>query len=100
MLALSGACKSGPTTGQVQGVLVDVQSRSIADADSITVRDQSGVTRTFRVSDRVARDPEHPTNASHLRLHMAMGLPVIVEYEDAPEGPLAVRVADASPASF
>ena len=78
-------------------MLIDVQSRSIADADSITVRDQGGVTRTFRVSERVAKDPEHPTNASHLRLHMAMGQPVIVDYEDGPEGPLAVRVADVSP---
>ncbi|MSQ14920.1 MAG: hypothetical protein EXR50_03550 [Dehalococcoidia bacterium] len=81
----------------MKGVLVDVQARSITDADSITLRDQAGKVYLFRVSPGVTQDPDHPTNASHLRAHMAQGQPVIVTYEDAVAGLLAVRVIDAAP---
>jgi len=80
---------------QIQGFLIDVQSQDLTDAESIRLRDQAGVIYSFRVSLRVARDPDHPTNASHLRLHMAMGQPVTVDYEDDGEGLLAVRITDA-----
>ena len=81
----------------MQGVLIDVQSRSLTETVSISLRDANGATHIFRVSPQVAADPQHPTTASHLREHMALGLPVLVEYQDDSAGSLAVRVTDRVP---
>ena len=82
--------------GQARGVLIAVQARSLNDTDSMTLRDQAGRVQVFRVSPQVAAAPEHPTTGSHLREHMALGLPVIVDYVAEPSGPLAVRITDAA----
>ena len=97
-LLLLGGC-SGLRTGadelhESRGVLVDVQSREIQNAQSVTLRELSGTLRTFEVSADVANNPDHPNTASHLRQHMLAGDPVIVVYRESGEGAVAVRIVD------
>jgi hypothetical protein len=94
MVALASGCRQTPP--EVRGVLVDVQSREIVNADAITLRDDGGALHTFRVSPEVASDREHPNTASHLRQHLALADPVIVRYRETAEGRLAVQIVDAS----
>jgi len=94
-----GLACSGPSEQEARGILVDVQSREIVNADAVTLRDETGASRTFRVSPEVASNPEHPNTASHLRQHMAAGDPVIVRFRDSPDGLLAVLILDAAPSS-
>ena len=77
-------------------MLVDVQSREIQNADSVTLRDDGGTLRTFRVSPEVARNADHPNSAAHLRQHMMLGDPVVVQYRLTGDGPLATRIQDVS----
>jgi hypothetical protein len=98
LLPLLGGCRGlGPgadTLNESRGVLVDVQSREIQHAQSVTVREPSGTLRTFQVSAEVANNPDHPNTASHLRQHMLAGDPVIVVYRGSGEGAVAVRILD------
>jgi len=80
-----------------RGVLVDVQSREIQNAQSVTLREPSGALRTFQVSADVASNPDHPNTASHLRQHMLAGDPVVVVYRESGEGAVAVRILDDTP---
>jgi hypothetical protein len=80
---------------EVRGVLVDVQSLEIVNAESITVRDDQGVLHPFLVGSEVASDREHPNTASHLRQHMAVADPVIVRYRTTAEGQVALQILDA-----
>ena len=77
-------------------MLVDVASRDIVNADSVTLRQADGLQRQFRLGPEVMTDPNHPNSASHLRLHMITGDPVVIEYRETQDGPLAVRIFDAS----
>jgi hypothetical protein len=88
-LTALAACLPGNRTEQVTGVVVAVQARSIARADSIVLRTADGQELTLRVDARVDWTP------GHLREHMALGAPVRVEYERQSDGLLAVRVEDA-----
>src|SRR6185369_613979 len=85
-----------PATHEMQGLLIDVQSHELLHADEVTVRDNSGVVRTFRVSPEVATNAEAPFSASHLRQHMIIAQPVVVEYQETNDGLLAKRIRDAT----
>jgi len=80
----------------MQGLLIDVESHELLHADEVTVRDNSGVVRTFRVSPEVADNSVTPFSASHLRLHMVTAQPVVVEYQETNDGLLAMRIRDAA----
>jgi hypothetical protein len=95
-LLLAGTLACGRQPTEVQGVLVDVQSSEIVNADAVSVRAADGTIHTFRVSPEVAADREHPTTASHLRQHMAVADPVVVRYRETPEGRVAFQIVDAS----
>jgi hypothetical protein len=95
MALLCGACAT-VTIREVRGILLDVQSHEIVNADTITLRSAEGAVRTYRVSPEVAADRTHPNTAAHLRQHMAAGDPVVVYYRETAEGPVAVQVVDAS----
>jgi len=82
---------------EARGVLVDVQSREIQNADSVTLRGGDGSVRSFRVSPEVASNADHPNSASHLRQHMMLGDPVVIRYRQTADGLVAVRILDASP---
>jgi len=87
--------RSVPTSNEVRGLLIDVQSREIVNADAVTLRDATGAEWTLRVSPEVAANREHPNTASHLRQHMTNADPVIVQYRETTEGLLATRIFDA-----
>ncbi|MCE2463856.1 MAG: hypothetical protein J4F46_08105 [Dehalococcoidia bacterium] len=86
LLLVLGACGGG--VKKVQGLVVDVQSSSITDLDSVTVRDDSGRLWAFKAGSSVSFSP------SHLREHQAFAWPVIVFYEETPEGLLAYNITD------
>lgn len=77
---------------ELSGVLVDVRSREITHADSITLRDDAGSLHAFSVSPDVANHPEHPSTASHLRQHMTGGDRMVVRYRETGDGPVAIEV--------
>lgn len=87
--------QAGAGEQEVEGVLVDVQSRDIVNAERVTLRDAEGALRAFRVSPEVAANPDHPNSASHLRQHLAAADPVIVRFKMTPDGPVAIRILDA-----
>jgi len=79
---------------EARGVLIDVQSREIQNADSITLRDDGGNQLTFRVSSEVASNSDHPNSAAHLRQHMMLGDPVVVQSRTTTDSLVAVRILD------
>jgi hypothetical protein len=87
---ISGSCGMNDIH-EVRGVLVDVQSHEIQNADTITLRDDHGTLQTFRVSPEVANNSDHPNSAAHLRQHMMLGDPVIIRYRLTEEEPSAIR---------
>jgi len=92
-LALLGcvACQAHAQTGvqQARGLVVNVQARSIAVTEAVTVRTDDGRELTFRV------DPGVDVTPGHLREHMTLAQPVLVTYEQTPDGLLATRIDDA-----
>ncbi len=92
LLALSGlGCQGQAQTGpqQVRGLVVNVQARSIAETEAITLRTEDGRELILRVDRAVEMTP------GHLREHMALGQPVLVTYQQTPDGLLATRIDDA-----
>lgn len=90
VLIVASCSRSAPA--EIQGVLVDVQSQEITNADAITLRDDAGTLHTFRVSPAVAAHPEHPSTAAHLRQEMMGAARLIVRYQETGEGRLAIEV--------
>jgi hypothetical protein len=73
---------------QARGLVINVQARSIAETEVITIRTDDGRELTLRV-DRAA-----DMTPGHLREHMALGQPVVVTYQQTPDGLLATRIDD------
>ena len=81
------ACEESSVRGQV----IEVRADDIIQWDSIVVRTGDG--RDYKFS----RGPEIDLRfwrASHLREHMALGLPVTVEYETVDGVLIATALAD------
>ena len=91
---LLGACSPGEQVHEARGILLDVQSTDLLQAETIALRAEGGSIQAFRVSPEVTRDPQHPNTASHLRQHMTVADRVVVRYRDGPDGPIAVQVVD------
>jgi hypothetical protein len=92
LLVLCGtACQAHAEAGprQVRGLILNVQARSIAQAEAITLRADDGREVVLRVDPGVEMPP------GHLREHMALGEPVLVTYQQTPDGLLATRIDDA-----
>jgi hypothetical protein len=79
---------AGGGARQVRGVIIAVQPRSIAQADTVTIRADDGRELTFRV------DPSVDVTPGHLREHMTLGEPVVVTYRQDGSGLLAQRIDD------
>jgi hypothetical protein len=78
--------QGGPQTAR--GLVVNVQARSIAEAEGITLRTDDGRELVLRIQKGVDVTP------GHLREHMTLGEPVVVTYESTPDGLLAVKIDD------
>jgi hypothetical protein len=85
------ACQAHAQVGpqQARGLITNVQARSIVEAEAITLRTEAGQELTLRVDHAVDVTP------GHLREHMTLAEPVLVTYEQTPDGLLATRIDDA-----
>ncbi len=88
-LALMGCrAQAQSNVERVTGVVIAVTARSIAQAESVTVRTDDGRELTFLL------DPAVDVTPGHLREHMTLAEPVIVIYRTTAEGLLAIRIDD------
>jgi hypothetical protein len=74
--------------GSVRGAIVDVQTRDIGHAQSLTVRATDGRDWQFDV------DPSVDMTPGHMREHMAFAQPVTVHYRRASDRLVATQVTD------
>ena len=89
LLAWLGVSYAGTAgQGSVRGAIVDVQTRDIGHAQSLTVRATDGRDWQFDV------DPSVDMTPGHMREHMAFGEPVTVTYRRAGDQLVATQVTD------
>jgi hypothetical protein len=74
----------------VEGLIVDIQSESLAEVRSITVQTTEGERVLFRVGEL-----EAPVPPGHLNEHMAGALPVLVFFREEAGELVAYRIDDA-----
>ena len=87
VIAAFAVVACGTSTLSVRGLVVEVRASDIIEWESILVRAGDGGELEF---ERGATVDLRFWRASHLREHMNLGLPVIVEYEDV-DGTLVAR---------
>jgi hypothetical protein len=88
LLLLTAACQPSGPPSPFRGVVIAVDARSVARADTVTVRADDGREYRLRV------DPAVPVTPGHLREHMALGEPVLVEYRREGNELVAIRIDD------
>ncbi len=88
LVAFALACQGTGGPQQVRGVVVNVEATSIARATGLTVRGPDGRDYHFRV------DPSVDWTPGHLREHMALGQPVVVQYRQEGDDLLAIGIDD------
>jgi hypothetical protein len=76
----------------VTGVIIDVQSESLSDVDTFTVRDDDGETFVFHVAPDAAQDPVEGFNPTHLRSHALVAARVKISYRRADDELLALKL--------
>lgn len=91
ILAVAVAC--GPAPQTAAGFVVDVQSTSLTQIDSFTIRTQEGEALRFRVGAVDLDGGAFPP--SHLREHMATAQPVAVAFTREGDERIATRLVDA-----
>ena len=91
-VVIVGAC--GPEPATAAGFVVDVQSSSITQVDSFTLRTPEGTELVFRVGPLELDGGAFP--AGHLREHMALAQAVAVAYREDGGERVAFRLADAT----
>lgn len=84
-----------PDYRELRGLLVDVQSRDIDHVESVTLRTADGTLHLFVASPEVTNNPEEPVTASHLRQHLAGGIPVLIRFRISNGPSVAFRILDA-----
>lgn len=89
---VSAAC--GPSAQVVAGFVVDVDSSSITQVDSFTLRTPDGAELVFSVGRLQLDEGAFP--AGHLREHMALGQAIAVTYRDEDGKRIAYRLTDAT----
>ncbi|HYY88062.1 MAG TPA: hypothetical protein VFA49_04645 [Chloroflexota bacterium] len=95
LLALLVGCAApAPATHTVRGVLVDVQSRSLQQLDSFTVRTDDGQELTFSPAPNFNANESHAMNPGHMRQHMALADPVTVTYREEDQRLVALSATD------
>ena len=77
----------------IAGFVIDVNSSSLTEIDSFTLRTTDGETVTFRLDKLELDDGAFP--AIHLREHMALNQPVAVAFRDEGGENVAYRLKDA-----
>lgn len=90
-LLLIGAC--GPAPQAAAGFVVDVQSTSLTQITSFTLRTEDGDELVFRVGALDLNGGGFP--GSHLREHMITNQPVAVAFDVDGDDRVATRLVDA-----
>jgi hypothetical protein len=80
-----------PATSTATGVVVAVDSSSLTDVRSFTIREPGGQTRRFAVG-ALQNATEFPPG--HLVEHIASGVPVVVTWRDEDGQATAIRIVD------
>ena len=97
VLGFGSACAAATPTHTLRGVLVDVQSRSLQQLDSFTVRADDGRELTFTpaatFNSGVTSGESHSMTPGHMRQHMALADPITVTYRDDGAGHLLALAA-------
>ena len=95
LLVASGCGGSGSPSpqvigesGQVHGLVVDVQGLPFGVPDVLTIRDDEGRVWEFTAEGSVA------FTTSHLDQHRTLRLPVTISYRVTPDGLVAESIAD------
>lgn len=84
----------GPAPQTAAGFVIDVQSTSLTQIDSFTLRTPEGTELMFRVGRLELDGGAFP--AGHLREHMALAQAVAVAYREENGERVAYRLADAT----
>ena len=84
----------GPADTTAAGFVIEVNSTSLTQVDSFTLRTPEGVHLQFRVGRLELDGGTFP--AGHLREHMALGQPVAVAYRQEGSDRVAFRLVDAT----
>ena len=84
----------GPAPRTAAGFVVDVQTSSLTQVDSFTLRTQDGQELVFRVGPLELDGGAFP--GGHLREHMALAQAVAVAYREEDGERVAYRLADAT----
>jgi hypothetical protein len=97
LLFCSLACQT-PRAGTqtVSGLMIDLNSRSIQQAESFTLRTDDGRELEFSVSSDFNQGVAHPMTPGHLRQHMALADPVRVTYRTEGTRLVATAIEDAN----
>ena len=93
---LLAACTQAPPTHTVRGVLLDVQSPSIQQVDSFTLRSDDGRELHFVTAPNFNQGVSHVMTPGHMRQHMALADPVEVTYREDNGKLVAVTATDVS----
>ena len=88
VIVTTGPPASGATTGQVEGLAVEVVGRNIAEIERLRIRTSDGQVWTFTSEGPLAFSP------SHLREHQLFGQRVAVSYVRRGESLVAVEITD------
>lgn len=89
--AAIAACAGAPTVAV--GVVVEVDTRSLTDVSTFTIRTQEGTSMTFAVGALELDAGGFP--ASHLAQHMLTAQPIAIAFRDDTPYPVAYRLVDA-----
>ena len=65
-----------PATGEVSGLILDLDARSLLELESVTLEDENGATWIFEAQGKRLAG----FTPSHLREHMLLGEPVTVAF--------------------
>ncbi len=84
------ACGGGERS--VEGVILEVESSSLVELDSFTLRTNDGETIVFVPDPDVPADPQEAIFAGHLLGHMQAAEQVTVYYRDEREVFVAIRI--------
>jgi hypothetical protein len=96
-LLITAACGGGSDGERsVEGIITDVQSSSLTEIDSFTVRTNDGDTLVFHIAPDAHPDPEEGFVPGHLRSHAVAAEQVKVYYREENGELLATRLVHPS----
>jgi hypothetical protein len=99
LLLLAAGCSSPLATAQTQtvrGVLLDVTSTNLSQVDGFTLRADDGRELAFTVGPNFNANVSHAMTPGHMRQHMALADPVLVNYREQDGKLVALSATDAS----